>query len=102
MSRHNLPIPLTPELNLALNAKMSSLRPETGWKPFFAWGLDNDGYFIQIWITDEDREDYYLEEGLLGQSNGRILDKIEKYGLTNHIRKFALEHYNCIVRDLPF
>ena len=101
MSRHYLPIPITKELKKALTTKFDITEfPETH---NMAWGLDSPtgGYFLQIWHEDE-HNDYYLEDGLVGGSKNRIIEKLERYGLIAHIKSVSSEHFGMLCLDLPF
>lgn len=100
MSRHSFAIPCTKQLEQVLKTKFKF--KETPQQLFFAWGLDHDGYFVQIWDEVEDEEDLYIEDGLMGTNKSRIIEKLDRYGLLPFLREKHQHHLDCLVLDLPF
>lgn len=100
MSRHYVNPPMTKELKAAFCTRFKDIEslPET---VKMAWGLDIDGYFLQLWI-EEQGDDLYLEDGLMGTNKSRIVEKLDKYGLLPFLREKHQEHLDCLVLDLPF
>lgn len=98
MSRHAIRIPITDQIRKGFQDLDFEIHGED---VYAAWGLDRDGYFLQICATD-DGEDVYLEDGLVGTNKNRILDKLEKWGLVEFMRENHKEHFNNLCLDLPF
>jgi hypothetical protein len=103
MSRHNVALPTTKEIREAYARKFElSNIPQI---IHLAWGFDRPtgGYFIQIWLTDyENQKNIYLEDGLIGGSKNRILDKFEKYGIVDYMSLEFPGHFTNLCLDLPF
>ena len=71
MTRHNLKLCTTKELSSYIKRHNVKTIPE---QINMAWGLDNDGYFLQLWFYDHDsHDDIYIEDGLMGESKNHIL-----------------------------
>lgn len=97
MSRFTYKIPATKEIKDKF-AKIPCKHPVESVS--LAWGLDIDGYFLQIW-TVEDGDDLYIEHGLMGTSNGRIFDKLNEYRIVNIMKNLAPKQFTALVLDLP-
>jgi len=98
MSRHTLRLPITDQIRKGFKDLDFEIHGDS---VYGAWGLDVDGYFLQICVND-DGEDIYLEDGLMGTNKNRILEKLEKWGLVEYMRKNHKNHFDKLCLDLPF
>jgi len=96
MSRFYVKIPLTDEIKIAFKQKFNLAAKDMS----FAWGLDRDGYFIQM-STESDYGTLYLENGLFGTNKNRILNILEMYGLIEFFRENEPENFALLCLDLP-
>lgn len=102
MSRYNLPIPATQRIKDAFMSRFK-LEVDEG-NLFFAWGFDapTGGYFCQIGAERAEHDDVFIEDGLIGGSKIRVIERLEKYGILEHIRKLSPNHFTNLCLDLPF
>ena len=68
---------------------------------FIAYGLDHDGYFIQIEVEILEVRDLYIEEGLIGYNKNRFIETLEKWGLLEWFLTTFPDHYGKICMDNP-
>ncbi len=99
MSRHPFYVKFTQQMRDYVKTKFNI--NETPDNAYVAWGLDHDGYFIQISFMHEDDE-LYLEDGLIGSGKNKILDTLEKFGLVEQVKTSQSEHFTLLCLDLPF
>jgi hypothetical protein len=98
MSRHHLNVPANDNVRILFKRMYDIVVGNT---MEMAWGLDNDGYFISLWVEYEG-DDFYLEDGLMGGSKNRVIEKMEKYDILDFVRKAEPDKFNNLVLDLPF
>ena len=98
MSRYRMAIPINAEMRQAILAKFDV--DIKGGSVQMAWGLDNDGYFLQLW-TDDDNGELYLEDGFMGTSKNRIIELLEKYNILEFVRDCEPEKFQNLCLDLP-
>ena len=100
MTRHNLKLCTTKELSSYIKRHNVKTIPE---QINMAWGLDNDGYFLQLWFYDHDsHDDIYIEDGLMGESKNHILAKMEKYNIIDEVRRLEPNKLRMLCLDEPF
>lgn len=97
INRHAGTIPTTKQIEDGFRIK----KVDVSDKPIrFAWGLDIDGYFLQIYITDKGQE-IFLEDGLIGTNKNYILDKLAKWGLVKYLKETQPDQFKNLILDLP-